>query len=425
MLIAYRRSLLELFSKVQQLSPVPHRNAELSLEIQEILIRRITYVERIIRKLKTEIKEYRRELGTKRSSPLSKQEAEQIKQAVEADLYRIDRYNELIFIFKSVGDAIAHTYISKWDIKPMGFKESPGFISGKKGSRLERQILRRSSEKGVTVILNDLTNCLRYGDITVPRGDGPFMLVEAKSINKKQKKLDQRGKRQLEAMNKINSYLASDTIRDLFGIRGPVVRFSVKEEERNHIPRLNKLIEQGLINGEAYDEVEKGLFYFVSTHSRPEKLEVILRRCKEPIVGFAHLFKYENLGYYPFTLAIKNPLALYKFYLGSLVIVVIIDSAIIRKRFEHDGFSVEIRMDEVRPIILSRQGLEAPITIGNHLFNRVFAEFLSLEWLLDELANGVNSADSRIAEFLAANPQYELENVEQNENTQDIGSVLP
>ena len=371
----------------------------------------------MIRKLKTEIKEYRRELGIKRSLPLTKQEAEHIRQVVEADLYRIDSYNELLFVFRSVGDAIAHTYINKWDIKPMVYKESPGFISGKKGSRLERQILRRSSEMGVTVILNDLTNSLRYGDITVPRGDGPFMLIEAKSPNKKRRRLNQRGERQLEAMNKINGYLASDNTRDLYGIEGPFMRFSVKEEERNHIPRLNELIEQGLIDGEAYDEVEEGLLYFVSTHSGPEELDILLRRYKEPIVGFAHLFKYENLGYYPFTLSIKNPLALYRFYLGSLTIVVIIDSEIIRKRFELEGFSVEITMEEQRPISLYKQGLDAPITIGNHLFNRVVAEFLSLKWLLDEIAHTANSADSMKAEFLAANPQYDLENLELDEDS--------
>lgn len=425
MLIAYRKTLLELFSKIQRLSSVPHRNAKLSLEIQETLIRRITYVESKIRKLKIEINEYRRELGTKRNLPLTKEETKQIKQAVEADLYLIDRYDELIFIFRSVGDAIAHTYINKWDIKPMAFKESPGFISGKKGSRLERQILRRSSGMGVPVILNDLTNCLRYGDITVPRGDGSFMLIEAKTPSKKQKKLDQRGERQLEAMNKINSYLTSDNSHDLFGTRGPVMRLSAKEEERNHIPRLNELIEKGLNDGEAYDKIEEGLFYFVSTHSRSEKLGIILQRCKEPLIGFAHLFKYKSLGFYPFTLSIKNPLALYKFYLGSLVIVVIVDSTIIKKRFEHDGFTVEIRTDEERPLVLSRQGLDAPITIGNHLFSRVFAEFLSLEWLLDELVNRINSADSMIAEFLATNPQYDLENLEQNGITRDANSTLP
>ena len=149
---------------------------------------------------------------------------------------------------------------------------------------------------------------------------------------------------------------------------------------------------------------------------------MILQECKEPIVGFAHLFKYENLGYYPFTLSIKNSLALYDFYLGRLVIVVIIDSATIKKRFEHHGFSVEIRMDEERPIILSKQGLETPMTIGNHLFNRLFAEFMSLEWLLDELADRVNSVDSMIADFLAANPEFNLDNVEQNGNIQDVSS---
>lgn len=418
MLTAYKKTLLDLFSKVQQLPPVPHRNAKACLEIQEILIHRITYVERGIRKLKAKIKELKRELGTKQIVPLTKEEAEQIKQKIESGLYTIDRYNDLIFIFKSVGDAIAHTYINKWDIKPMVFKESPGFISGKKGCRLERQILRHCSETGITVILNDLTNCLRYGDITVPRGDGPFMLIEAKSSNEKQKKLNKRGERQLSGMNKISSYLATDNTQSLFGIKGPFMRFSVKEAEHNNISQLNELIEKCLSSGETYEEVEKGLFYFVSTNSRLEKFKTILDACEEPIVGFAHLFKYENLGYYPFTLSIKNPLALYDFYTGRLVIVVIIDSAIIRQRFERFGFSVEIRMDEERPIVISKQVSEAPMTIGSHLFNRVFAEFMSLEWLLDELANRVNSADSMMTDFLAANPEFNSDNLEQNGNVQ-------
>jgi hypothetical protein len=416
MLAAYKKTLVDLFSKVHELSSAPSHNANLCLEIQEILIRRITYIERIVRKLKAEIKEFRMELGTKRSVPRNKQEAEQIKQAIESNLYIIDRYRELLFILKSVGDAIAHTYLSKWDIKPMAFKESPGFISGKKGSRLERQILRRSCEMGVPVILNDLTNCLRFGDITVPRGDGTFMLIEAKSPNKKRERLNQRGERQLEAINKINKYLATDITYELFGVTGPFIRISAKENDHNNISRLNELIEDSLSSGEAYAEVEQGLFYFISTHSRPEKIKMIMRECEEPILGFAHLFMYANLGYYPVTLSIRNPLALYDFYLGRLVIVTVIDSAIIKRRFEQYGFSVEIRMDQQRPIILSREGLESPITIGNHLFNRVFAEFLSFGWLLDELANRVNSTESMIADFLAANPEFGLDNIEQNGN---------
>ncbi len=412
MLAFYKKTLLKLFTQVEQLPAVPHRNAKLSLEIQEDLIRRITYIERKIRETKSKIKERRRKLRTKRDVPLTKQEAKQIKQAIESDLYKIDRYNELIFIFRSIGDAIAHTYISKWDIKSMFFKESPGFISGKKGNRLERRILRRSSESGVTTILNDLTNCLRYGDITVPRGDGPFAILEIKSPNKnkKRRELNQRGKRQLEAANKIASYLESDTTHDLFGMNGPVMRFSIKEDERNNISRLNELIEQSLINGEAHDEVEEGLFYFVSTYLQVESLEMIVQRFKEPMIGFAHVFKYENLGYYPFTLSIRNPLACYNFYLGKLAIVIVIDLAIIKKRFEHHDISVEIKIDEERPLILSKRGLETPMTIGSHLFNRVFAEFMSIEWLIGELANRMHSADSQITEFLADNPQYNWDN---------------
>ena len=80
--------------------------------------------------------------------------------------------------------------------------------------------------------------------------------------------------------------MSSDKTSELFGIQASFVRNSLKKEERNHTQRLNELIELGIQNGEAYDQVEEGLFYFVSTCSQSQSIESILSSCKEPIVEF-------------------------------------------------------------------------------------------------------------------------------------------
>jgi hypothetical protein len=98
-------------------------------------------------------------------------------------------------------------------------------------------------------------------------------------------------------------------------------------------------------------------------------------------------------------------LACYDFYLGKLVIAIVVDLARVKKQFRDYDIVAEFKADEQRPLKLSKQGLETPISIGSHLFNRVFVEFLSLRWLIDELANRFHSADSILAEFLADNPK--------------------
>jgi hypothetical protein len=103
--------------------------------------------------------------------------------------------------------------------------------------RLERAILRAVFRKGGMGILNDLTNCLRYGDITVPIG-GKFLLIEAKSG----KSRTPHGERQETKMRKISDYLLCDRTNELYGSSGDFSRLPLDGKEVHHRPQLNETI---------------------------------------------------------------------------------------------------------------------------------------------------------------------------------------
>ncbi len=131
MLTHYRRTLLSLLTKLRLLQAQPLESFRLCLEIQGTLIRKTTYFEKRIKALKALIRENRKSLKTKRPIPLTKDEANVIKSEIEYKQYLIDEYQNLQYLFKTIGDAIAFTYLNKWDIKQLAFKESAGSLSGK------------------------------------------------------------------------------------------------------------------------------------------------------------------------------------------------------------------------------------------------------------------------------------------------------
>lgn len=386
MLSHYKPSLISLFAKVQELNANP-QSAELCLEIQEALIRRITYIERIIRNLKGHIKNNKKRLGTIHPVRLSKVESNELKDEVEYYRYLVEQYENMLIIFRDIGDAIAFTYIDKWNIKPMAFKQSAGYLSGKKGARLERKMLRGSFGMGIIVILNDLTNCLRYGDITVPKR-GKFMLIEAKSGRKR--RLDERGKRQLDQARNITNYLHTDLTQSLYGEEGMFVRAAYQSNEQHHRDKLNEIIMDALDKGVSYAEVEEGVFYHASTKFDEASLNSLVEKCEhQAIIVLVNLM--DNTAYYPFTLSIRNPEALYQFYKGRLNIVVLVNANVIRDKCSARGFDVEFLSEEDWMLRLqhpqwaeySGEGMK----ISRHIFGRVFAEFLSLEWFLNEMMN--------------------------------------
>ncbi|MBI5678719.1 MAG: hypothetical protein HZC52_09605 [Planctomycetes bacterium] len=384
MLEYYQSALISLFARVQELNSNP-TDLALCQNIQEKLIQRITYVERRIRTLKDEIAKSKKRLKTTQPVRLSKIESTGTKEAIQYKHHLLDEYRLLLSILNAVGDAIVFTYIDKWDIKPMAFKEPAGFISGKKGTRLERRIFRGAFGLGQIAILNDLTTCLRYGDITVPRF-GKALIIEVKSSKKRN--TNDRTERQEIGMNKIGNYLATDRTEGLYGKEGAFVRISFQREERHHRDRLNVILAEALKNGFSYEEVEEGLHYYAATRFDELSLNEVVKRCDgKPLFQYVDFI--DNTGYFPLTLSIRDPAALYKFYRGGLTLLVFIKPKTIEQKCKDKGFTAEILFDEEWAIKLVNPKLipydDGAIRIGRHIFGRIFGEFLSLDWFLNEM----------------------------------------
>jgi hypothetical protein len=387
----YRLSLIKLFEQVHRIQANPGDSLDECLNIQETLIKKITYIEYRIKKLKLYIRRLKWELGNKESERLNKENAQNSKNRIRVYQYDIDQYQELIYIFKLVGDALAFCYINKWDIKPLSLKRPPGFISGKKGSRLERNILRKVMAMGYVALLNDLTNCLRYGDITVPV-DGKFVIFEAKSGkgSSKQKK------KQIYNANNILKYLKTDRTDNLYNLKGDFRRINLLSSEVNHVKKINEIVHLAIKEGQAYSQIENGLHYIATTKFDSHIMANINNKRKGQLV--AHILDATNKmsAYYPIILSLNDPNALYRFFMDELHIIVVVDMGIIEQLLDEYKLNIKFSMEDptfFAAITNPNIGLDEEfhsIRVSHLFWSRLYYEFLSLDWFVKEIAHWFN-----------------------------------
>ena len=98
--------------------------------------------------------------------------------------------------------------------------------------------------------------------------------------------------------------------------------------------------------------------------------------------------KYNNRGYYPFPLSIKDPLAVLDFYTGKITIVVLVDLDVIKSKFASHNFRVDYVDKRGWSLIIVDTTNSSAINdlhISSHFFGRLAFECLSLEWFIDEI----------------------------------------
>ena len=79
-----------------------------------------------------------------------------------------------------LGDTLAARLVDPDAIRHFALYPSPGFISGKEGLASEIKAAKRLIAQGCMVLFNDITHCLRCGDLTVNRA-GRVSTLEIKS----------------------------------------------------------------------------------------------------------------------------------------------------------------------------------------------------------------------------------------------------
>jgi hypothetical protein len=283
---------------------------------------------------------------------------------------------------------LAFIYISRWDIKPMTFKETAGFMSGKEGFSVELQALRNVFQGNSVAILCDLTRCLRFGDIIAISEDSPPAIIEVKRSKHQNKRVN---RQQAETVRLATYLRTSSTTVDGY----KVARIDSAIEYIDHCAEFNDLLREATTNGFSYREVEQGLHYYIETQKNEALLQSIIGSLScLPIAYILSMFRQSNVGYYPFTLSIEDPEFVYKFYNHQIAILILIDPDIVKSKIAAYGFTAEFEKDGegVLKIIAKRSGSpnhnkQNPgegIKVGRHFFDRIPFEFISLDWLIGE-----------------------------------------
>jgi|GEM_PF-1527373 len=394
MLQRHKKWLLPLFQQVRDLRAQPIEKRLLALEIQEQLLYRMGRAERLIRKIRRENKDIRRSLA---QPGTSKQVAGRAKAKNQAGHERIEGQQKLISVLRSIGDSIAFIYGDRWDLKQMVQKEDSGFLTGKRGARLERKIFRKAFEIGATVVLNDLTHTLRHGDIAIfrpdlwPDGGSPCLLIEVKSGRGGD---SARTTRQMAAAKQMFDYLHTDR-REVEN--GRWQRISVNEEPQYHFVDATRMMCNLPHAGSLVEEVEPGLHYALIDCAYEEGsydriFSGVLSRGK-PFILSVNEMKDHTLAYFPFPLSIDSPEALFRFYEGDFVMFVIVDLEKVNERMAVHSLQVLPTSNDEMPWLVSPLGQdmasdEGHCYVGYHPIGRLAAEFLRLDWLLENIVAG-------------------------------------
>ncbi len=395
----YKHSITDLIQKLHHIQSSPWEAVEDVCCLQLALVQKITYVERRIKECKRLISESRREFTLRQS----KERAVKLKANIGRLEQQLQEYKQIACVLRSIGDGLAFTYLPSSHIRPLTSKEHAGFLSGKSGFRWELTLLKQMCDSGLIGILNDVTNCLRYGDITAFDKNGRAVMAEIKSTVRD----NPQQRRQLQKAEGIATYLTTGKGKDIYLDGYDIVRVDAHAPELHYLDEINQLIAQARIQSLASRQVEPGLMYLAvkSTVQALQDIQVCLdqtaRSMTTPLMFVLNEHKYDTLGYYPLTLSIADPQAVYEFYAGDLCLVVIADLGVVFRRASAKGYQLKFIAGDhsVLEVVDQNQDTEPTnrLTVGYHLFGRVGLEFLSLEWLTDEIIHSMGRAPTFIS----------------------------
>jgi len=352
--------------------------------IQEELLQLTLEIERRLTHLREEAHRCRK--GLSAAPRKTKEEAAHLKTALSSVHHDMESNKNFLAVLKIVGDTIAFAVLDTWDIKPLSFKEGPGYLSGKEGLALELDAFRICFDTGGIAILNDLTTCLRHGDVTfVHPQSGRFALFEAKSSTR----ISARGARQKEAAERVMSWLATDRAKDLYDLSGTFVRGGTHAPPRYNDSLMRRLVKDALTHGTAVASPENGLTYVATTTDFSEELaRSSIQACRgKPIIAPLSASSRWPEGHRPVSLLLGSGKSLIEFQSGGLILVVVVDSHVLLSGYESRGLAVKFSIDDERPLQLTHrtvEGVAPSVSIGEHVFERLFTEALSLQWFLEE-----------------------------------------
>lgn len=357
------------------------------LDLQRLLIRNIIRSERRIQRLKRARSRLKRKIKTGR---LVKQKTKQLKNILISIDARISDIQHLLFLWRCFGDGIANIYQCKYSLKHLFYdenyavKSNAGFLSGKTGFRKEYKALRLGIRMGVPVVMSDLTNIIRHGDICALAGADPLP-VEIKSSN-----LNARGQRQVKQLRVLADFYSNDGAKNFRGMSN-VKRVELSIPEVNYETEINQCIAQALEAGCSSISPEEGLTYFVFRADWPgENVGSFFDEnwtCDGSSTMMVQLTSDESwLPSYPFTLSL-SPVNSIRFMQEEICIFILIDLAALKNHFSLRGVHATMLMDTFSSIQICLDPndlMKGVFRISEQRFLRGVCEFQSLIWFAEE-----------------------------------------
>jgi hypothetical protein len=389
------------------------RRLEANQHDYDLLLRSQREIVRLIRRSERRISELKlrsRALHQQKSrGRLSKHASQLLKQSIERVRLEIATARHLLFLWRCFGDGIAFVYLDKYALKHMLYnthdysvKQVAGAISNKEGFKLEWNIVRGLAKKQIPAMLCDITNTIRHGDVCALVGPDPLPIEVKSSANR-----NERVARQLASVDALNKFIATDKATNFRG-QELVRRVALPLPETNYASAMNECIERSKRTGFAAIRPEDGLTYMCIRST-----EAVERLAEQPLGPHCIVTCVNEpngagtwMPYYPFTLSIREPQALYEFINGDITLIVILDALSVIKQFAAKGLHAQFVEHPGVVLFVSKSGAvrnEDPFsTISTDLFSRLFYEFESIKLLID----------TQLFLFESVMPEMEEENQE-------------
>ncbi|UVL82287.1 hypothetical protein LOY35_18905 [Pseudomonas sp. B21-028] len=358
------------------------------LELQRSLIRNISRGERRIRRLK---RARHRLSALKSRGRLTKEKAKLVKLLVNRIDAMVVEVRHLLFLWRCFGDGIAFTYQSKYSLKHLLYdgdynvKQDAGFISDKTGFRQEYRHCRLGIRMGVPVVLSDLTNIIRHGDICALGAEDPVPIEMKSSKNR-----NARSDRQVEQLQVLADFFANDGAVNFRGT-GNTKRVEIINPEINYEREINDCMTRVTACGFASSSPEPGLRYIIfSTEwftENPGLLDAELRAYASYSTLCVSLTPDMSwLPAYPFTLSMDEHNSI--LFMQEIVhIVALIDLLVLKKHFNAQGLHATMLMngaDAVQICIDPTDLMKGAMRLSEQLLLRTVCEFQSIKWFADE-----------------------------------------
>lgn len=371
------------------------KKLDIVLALQQVLIYKIGECDLRIARLNKAQKRIPRILASpefRRCGKALKARSSKLKSLRKGIMARIKELRHLAYLWRCFGDGIAAVYQSQHALRHLMYnseyktKETAGALFGKEGFGYEYAMLERGISMGVPVVMSDLTNIIRHGDVCALAGSDPYP-IELKSSPL----TGGRVARQAEQLQKIKDFFENDEAVNFRGQKR-VVRVEVTTEEVHHRDLLNIGMRQALNEGFWSESPEPGLRYIcyhTALKENPERLTKELDNWWLPAVWMTPLSpNLEWLPGYPFTLSMEPENAV-MFMQESVSVVVLIDLGFIKKLFADRGIHCVWLMDGMHAaqIFLDPSDLlKGAWRFSQCLFQRISTEFLSLAGFVAERA---------------------------------------